>query len=502
MQSEKRPPAKRPVGPKFTYKDFVQRVRRYRTSDVIRALATIPTEHFEPGTPMPKWRTVNPWAAAAIAREALVCGNENRERHVLSSKELNDLFIAFGASHDETGDALEDVVLNIMTRHAYEQFSSQESVIEELSRAVILFQGGIDGDHKIICDEVERVLGFTVGDAISAAVVLFGATTNPPWLWNADSVREENVEDLFDFISKDTIVKFAQMLTLNQADYRGKYITAMPGMSQGDRISTVRWGFNPVPIYPLIRLSDGTVIAVQRWLILRRLSPQYLYYDAIDRGDTVFTNALGNVIEAYVGRQLNNIEGGRVLDKFVYHRKKEELESIDWFLDLPSCMVYVESKSARLTLSARMADKALVSNLKRDLGKAFRQLNSTYEVIHADLAKYEDRHLGKPIIGLVITPEPIYSGNSTELRRHLPGTKMKVLVGSLRDLEMIATLPGQELGDELLQIVADPEKSTWVLASALRSDRERIPNPILDEAAKLLPIFKWSPIEEGGSVQG
>lgn len=502
MQSAIRPPAKRPVSPKFTYKDFVQRVRHYRTSDVIRALATIPTEHFEPGTPFPKWRTVNPWAVAAIAREALVCGNENREPHILSSKELNDLFLAFGASHDKTDDAPEDVVLNIMTRHAYEQFSSQESVIEELSRAAILFQGGIDGDHKIVCDEVERVLGFTVGDAISAAVVLFGATTNSPWLWNPDSVREENVEDLFDFISKETIVKFAQILTLNQAEYRRKYISAMPSMSEGERISTVRWGFNPVPIYPLIRLSDGGVIAVQRWLILRRLSPQYIYYDAIDKGDMDFTNALGNVVEAYVGKQLNNIEGARVLDKFVYHKKKEELESIDWFLDLPSCMVYVESKSARLTLSARMADMALVNNLKRDLGKAFKQLNATYDVIHADVEKYKERHLDKPIIGLVVTPEPIYSGNSVELRRHLPDTRMKVIVGSLRDLEMIATLSAQELGDELLQIVADPEKSTWVLSSALRSDREPISNPILEEAANLLPIFRWSPIEEGDSASG
>lgn len=488
---------KSPLGPPFIYKDFVQKVRRYRTSDVIRALAAITTEHFEPGTPFSKWRTINPWAAAAIAREALICGNEKREPHVLSFKELEALFLAFGWAHDETGDAPEDVVLNIMTRHSYEQFSSQESVIEELSRAAILFQGGTDGDHKIICDEVERVFGLTVGDAISAAVILFGATTSSPWLWKPEALEEENLDGLFDFISKETIVKFAQLLTLNQGDYRRKYLLAMPGMSEGNRISTVRWGFNPVPIYPLIRLIDGDVIAVQRWLILRRLSPQYLYYDAIDKGDEAFTRALGNVVEAYVGKQLNNIEGAHVLEKFVYYKKKEELESIDWFLDLPSCMVYVESKSARLTLSARMADKSLVSNLKRDLGKAFSQLNRTYEVIHCDLEKYKDRHLDKPVIGLVITPEPIYLGNSPDLRRHLPDTKMKVIIGSLRDLEMIATLSAQELGDELLQIVDDRERSTWMLSSALRSYREPTRNPILDEAANLLPIFRWSPIAEG-----
>lgn len=53
--------------------------------------------------------------------------------------------------------------------------------------------------------------------------------------------------------------------------------------------------------------------------------------------------------------------------------------------------------------SANMVDKALVSNLKRDLGKAFRQLNTTHEVIHAEVEKYKDHQLGKPIIELVVT---------------------------------------------------------------------------------------------------
>ena len=483
---------------KFTYQDFVQKVRHYRTSDVIRALASIPTDHFQPGTPMSKWRAVNPWATSAIAREALICGNEHRAPHDLSISEIEELFLAFSWAYDEGEDASGDVALNIITRHAYEQFSSQESVFEELSRAAILFQGGIDGDHKIVCDEVERALGFKIEDAISAAIVIFGSTSNSPWCWNPETLFEENLNGLFDFVSKETIIKFGEMLTCDQNGFREEYVKAMPNSRQGKHLITNRWGFNPVSIYPLIRIVSGEVLAVQRWLIPRRLSPQFLYYDAIDKGDQAFTSALGNVVETYIGKLLGSVHGAHLFAKFKYYEKKEELESIDWFLELPSCIVYVESKSARLTLSARMADESLVSNLKRDLGKAFKQLNNTYEVIHGDLEKYSGYSLGKPIIGLVVTPEPIYSGNSRELRKYLPDTKMNILVASLRDLEGMTTLPAQDLGDQLMEIANDPEKSTWVLSSALKRGEPKTSNPILEQAARLLPIFRWNPVTGNG----
>ena len=75
-----------------------------------------------------------------------------------------------------------------------------------------------------------------------------------------------------------------------------------------------------------------------------------LYFTGLPRWDEAFTRDLGNLFEAYVGRQLGLVPGATLQPEIQYGRGGDK--SIDWFLVFPDFAVLVEAQLARPTRSS------------------------------------------------------------------------------------------------------------------------------------------------------
>ncbi|WP_218835185.1 hypothetical protein [Rhodococcus sp. ACPA1] len=147
----------------------------------------------------------------------------------------------------------------------------------------------------------------------------------------------------------------------------------------------------------------------------------------------------------------------------------------------PKAVILVECKSARLTLGARAGDASLPSLTKRYLTHARHQLDRTAALINARTHPFDQFPVDRPIVGIAVTSEPFYLGNST-LDEYGSASTIPSLAVSLRDLEYWVCMPAAEAVDTLLGILNDPERRTWALHQALGELRDLGHNPILDAA--------------------
>lgn len=80
------------------------------------------------------------------------------------------------------------------------------------------------------------------------------------------------------------------------------------------------------------------------------------------------------------------------------------------------------------------------------------------------------------------TAEPYYLANSHPARDLIDVPAFPTLVASLRDIEMLVTLPPDELESHLIAIANDPERSTWQLGVALKDVKRESRNLVLERA--------------------
>jgi hypothetical protein len=103
-----------------------------------------------------------------------------------------------------------------------------------------------------------------------------------------------------------------------------------------------RFGFNPLSSRPAVAdLADALLIPVPGYIV-RKASPLGIYYTGLEKWGTPFTADLGELFEAYVGRQLRLLPDATVLPEIAYGRKKGE-RSVDWFAVFDDCVVLVKS---------------------------------------------------------------------------------------------------------------------------------------------------------------
>jgi hypothetical protein len=258
---------------------------------------------------------------------------------------------------------------------------------------------------------------------------------------------------------------------------------------QAHRSGEQYW-YNPLSRTPMLDLGGGHVVVPQKAFLLDTMTPTGLFYAGIDAWGRTFADQLGHRVEAYVGRQLRTLDDVEVRPEIQYGRSHRK--SIDWFVITPEAVILVECKSQRLPLDARAGGDTLQPELIKRIGKGRAQLNETHALVMqrhpAFVAIPDDR----PMIGLLVTSDPLYLANSPFVTRHLPSTAVPTLTASLRELEALVTLPSNELGSTLLRIATDPEFSTWNLATALRDTPTRR-NPLLEEAWDSLALVRRMP---------
>jgi hypothetical protein len=459
------------VTQRVRFSDVAREVRRYRPSDLLPQVAALATQISGPEQ-RDGWRELAPWSLAAIARESLLGGNEHRQPRTIAEVDVRRLNAFFVASYD--GPVPDPIVLRIFTTVAYEQFAWQESDKEELLRSVVLFKhvwpraAGV----TLPAERLTEAFSAPVLEVVDAGLTLYAITNEAqgrlaPEFLEPDLLDDARAAGALPVASNEAVRQLATELTADQdqmrADFRRAYPNGAPVGAQA------RYAYNPLARYPLARLVNGDVVAPQPRLLLRRVSPGGLYYVGQQAFGNAFTTSFGYVVEAYVGECLSLVDGAEVHPEIVYTTRNGEAKSVDWIVVLPTAVLLVEAKAARALLGPRSGSESMVVDLAARLDAAAGQINVTADKITERHAAFAHLPTDRPLIGVVVTAEPFYSANSSDLRAALHQSTERTTFASLRDLERLVLYPAAELGAALVDITADADLRHWLLPAALRN---------------------------------
>jgi len=473
------------------FDEFRQVVRRHRPSELLPALATLACSIEGPPYDYEYVRYMQPWAIALMARESVLWGNEHREKG-LTPEDLRVLINTHNNIYEEPRRPEDMSAHSILTRIAYEQFPYQESMFEELTRTHALLIDGLPHIDGEVLDEAAwgKILGAPLPQVVGATFFLHVAAEQNQGWFDPAWLDRDDIQQIFDVWPRQVILERARRLSSSFEEFRAAY-DAVQKPARGYE----RYAFNPLTSRPFLRWADGRLLAPQPRLILRTVSPGNLYYEGIQTLGEPFTRDLGRLTERYVGEQLRTIDGGGVHGEVVYG--KPERKSTDWFLVLPSVVVMFEVKSARFGLLDRAADPGFEDRIKALLEKAVGQLRRSSAAIEDRVPEFSHIPGDRPRIGVVVTSEPYYLANTPMVRSLLPEGDLPLLTASLRELEHLVGLPTAAIEEQLLEIVQDPERSTWSLGTALKDVEGSGRSPLLQHAWDSYP---WPLPDEDSTI--
>jgi hypothetical protein len=462
------------------YRVFRQAVRKYRPSQLLPVVAGIAAQHSElTGRQL---LAARPWAQAAIAREAILYGNEHRSGEA-SVEDVRDLLRSFDQTYEPGlgADPVRNSANAILHRLAYEQFPYQESIYEEICRSQVLL---VDGSREIETQVIhqsglESLLGTRLDLAVGATFLLWVGAQRNFGRYNPSWLDQPNFAEILDTYPRPAVEAVAGRLSATFGEFKADYHRQPPIAS-----SLERFAYNPLSRTPFVHLPDGQIVAPQPKLILRSITPGGLFYAGLEHYGIKFANDLGALVEHYVGKQLAQLEPEFLSPEITY--RPPERKSVDWIVVLPGLILLVEVKSGRPTLGVRTGDIGLVEHLQDRLGRAMSQIGRTADCLLAGRAEFSEIPADRPMIGLIVTAEPYYYANSHLVRERIGSTSVPTLTASLRELELLVTLDPADAEERLKAIVASSDLSAWTLGAALGKG-PTLRNPILDAAWDAYP---------------
>jgi hypothetical protein len=116
---------------------------------------------------------------------------------------------------------------------------------------------------------------------------------------------------------------------------------------------------------------------------------------------------------------------------------------------MPGLVLLVECKLKRLGLAARAGDSTLTGDLTSSIERAYQQLEHSIEQMAAKTPEFSDIPTDRPIIALIVSAEPIYTGAAYLVERQLTSiscgelSDVPVTALSARELEMLVTYGGE-----------------------------------------------------------
>jgi hypothetical protein len=391
------------------------------------------------------------------------------------------MYNALESPLEHDGSELSATVGAFLVRIGYEQFPYQLSYFEEMSRLGALFANVASLPTEVLnADLIERLLGCSLSDFVGAGFVIsVGARANnglfdPEWrsLWEGPDAINQH-------LSMETVrrVFHSQFVTTVQ-DVRA----ASEEFQQSDPKLRAH-EFNPLVNRPFVTLPDGRYLAPQPHYAFQRITPSAVYYAGVDSlakdDKDAFTRDFGVVFQDYVGHQLRLMPDADVISEIAFDSSQR---SVDWFVVFHEVVLLVEAKSTRLSHLGRMGGNRLKDDIERSIGKAFRQIARTEELLTTGHPAFAEIPKDRPRIGLIATLEPYWAANTPFLAPLLPEPALFTTVASMRAIEqLVGTVRHLGHPQPLLDLVNDPDRRTWNLENALpRMDLPK--NPLLLEA--------------------
>lgn len=362
--------------------------------------------------------------------------------------------------------------------------SYQQPLFSELARSVALFDlmpPTVRGLSTIWDDWQPRLLGTDLLQWLAAGqLLLAGALTHAGQFqlgWLTDPSLSEIVESL-------DLPDLADIVTSQFATDRAGFRKRQPPIAEVRPRFARRLAFNPLLDRPAIAgLSEGSLIVPTPGALVRKLSPLGLYHLGVRRWGNRFSEDLGLIFEAYVGRQLRLMSEVTIQPAVRYG----SAESIDWFAVADDLVLLVEAKSTRPTESVRLGNKDAREDIDKRLGRAIMQLNTTVRMLRDRRPEFRHIPSDRPLYGLVVTMEPFHTVNAGLYRDWLPACDIPVRICGIEEIEtMVAQHDSQHAMGLVHDLMTDPEREGWHLQSAFADQPQRM-NEILSTAWGRLP---------------
>lgn len=451
------------------YSYFRQAVKRHAPSELLPFAAAHAAQHLDLsiGGMKDEWRTkFPPWFYSALARESIVYGSEQRSKPVTNDvmRYLRNLFVDSPVGIEDSDDAR--ILARFMQGISYEQFPYQTSVKEELARSFLLFSPELQNRNQSSFPgprDWVPVLGGTIQEALTASFVFaIGAhknngTVDPAWVdmgW---------YEELDHILPRRVALAVLDKLssTVDEARRDAQSVIQDPW-------AYPRYAYNPLAKSPILQFGPGPRCAPQPFFILTSMTAENLYYRGIRTWDRhQFGKAVGLRVQDYVGRQLGHTGELEVEPEFRWTKSRAGgVDSSDWFVVTPQATILIECKSARTNPTQRSGTPLGLNATAATLRRAYEQLNENARQLLTSNPHFRHIPIDRKLIGLIVTAEPFHVANSAELREMLPSADIPIVTISLRELEQLAVLPPDVLGESLCSIV-DSETNTWLLHRAL-----------------------------------
>lgn len=461
------------------WEEFVQRVRRYRTSELLAAIAktniaVAPNGMWDVDGTTPLF----PWALAIAARESLRAGNEHRRSGVT----VNDL-IEIGASYHNLYDPVIDDgdALACLVRIAYEQFPFQEALFFGVARSRLLFERATPETVRrlrlIDASFWPKTIGLPL-ETLFAAGMLFGVgALKNEGTFDLGWYGQTNFTAISGLISEaDSRRAMTELFATDRDAFKRMCATSY-------RSGYERVAFNPLLARPLVQVGAESFLAPVPQFVFWRASAPSLYYMALEKLDeadkTLFTDDVGALFEDYVLRQARQLPLEALYPEIEYASGANTTDAI---LVWPDFVLLIEAKATRLRAESRIGGATLRADLNRTVGHAFEQIERTARLIadrHGALAHIP---ADRPRYGLVVTLEPYHFVDLGLDEIVHKAKSLPVAVASILEFErFVADALVEPLnGTDMANLVVETE-AAWRVGELLTSRApEAHRNPLLD----------------------
>ena len=465
---------------------YIRQVAEFDRLQLLELIASVSSQQMDTSLSLSEERNqvqnftpFQPFSLAAIARDVVLNGPKRGGRRPrledlerLCNRYLNLYDPIF--STRRTSGSFDRYTVRI----AYEQFAFQLSPLSELARSWVLYSETPEMMHEPRLDSASwaGVLGCDLDDFIR---------TN--FIWYIKAMRNNGWVDLEDLPTNEIIAQAGLRLDTDVKTVGEMLLTAsfteLRNHPQNSKVikGLEKYRFNPFEAKPYLRIA-GNYLAPSLHLAAQRTWTRNLYYDRVR--EPGFTDALGPVFETYIGRQLRLLSKEitcTIYDKVIFDRGNGEEESIDWFVVFQELVLLVEVKSTRLTEESRLGLDRLQPDIGRTLGIAFKQLETTAQMMREGAIEFSHLPVDRPLLGLAVTLEPYWILGDQDLLPIQPHgiVAHPVSCGELEDM-VSAGLAGP-ITSNLMKLVSDSRVGGRRFNSAL-SGLPKVDNPILDNA--------------------
>ena len=237
----------------------------------------------------------------------------------------------------------------------------------------------------LVGDWAQDLLGCMLSEYIGVAFLLFAAAVSGAGrLHGLDWLDNDDMAPIRDKMDSERIREIADGHFFADTDVlRALHRPLPPGTHPDLR----RYTFNPLFSKPIVSdLMDDYLVPVPS-LVFRKASPAGLYYTGVEHRDDTgrwgsrFSQDVGYLVEAYVGRQLELLTDTALSPAIKYGRRQGE-ESVDWIVVFDDLVLLVEVKSRRPTEAVRLGIDQAAQDFQVGIRHAVEQLNTTVFVAH------------------------------------------------------------------------------------------------------------------------